>query len=76
METLVGSKTQRREGESGPIDPRKTSVKLGDEKVLYRTSSQNDMVDHFGDKRQSELRQTEKITVSVLFGLKIKMGLN
>ena len=48
METLPGSKTSKREGTSGPVDPRKTNVNFGKaDRSLYRTSSQADMVDHF-----------------------------
>ena len=48
METLPGSKTSKREGTSGPVDPRKTNVNFGKaDRTLYRTSSQADMVDHF-----------------------------
>ena len=47
METLPGSRTAKREGDSGPVDPRKTKLTLGNEKVLYRTSSQSEMINHY-----------------------------
>ena len=37
METLAGSRTQKREGNNGPVDPRATTVVLGKDKTLYRT---------------------------------------
>ena len=37
METLAGSRTQKREGNTGPVDPRATNVSFGKEKTLYRS---------------------------------------
>ena len=36
METLKGSRTQRKEAPDAKVDPRKTNVKLGNDKLLYR----------------------------------------
>ena len=37
METLAGSRTQKREGNTGPVDPRATNVSFGKDKTLYRS---------------------------------------
>ena len=37
METFAGSRTQKREGNTGPVDPRATNVSFGKEKTLYRS---------------------------------------
>ena len=67
METLPGSRTAKREGNAGPIDPRKTNVTLGNEKVLYRTSSQAEMINHYNGPKKTTTPSSKQVNFYIQF---------
>jgi len=65
METLPGSRTAKREGNAGAqVDPRKTNLTLGSEKVLYRTSSQSELVNHYDGPKKAVTTKSNTVRFS------------